>query len=84
MSSALPKPLSTIAEPALASARAMPSPMPLVEPVRSETRPASGRAMVSSFFVTGLFIARLRGFARSGVCGAQIAAREEKSEMPFR
>ncbi len=45
LSSASPKPLSTTAEPAAASARAMPSPMPLVEPVTSETLPASARDM---------------------------------------
>ena len=41
ISSGLPKPLSTIADPAAASARAMPSPMPLVDPVTSDTLPSS-------------------------------------------
>jgi hypothetical protein len=40
ISPALPKPFSTTTDPASASARAMPSPMPLVEPVISETLPA--------------------------------------------
>jgi hypothetical protein len=40
-SSILPRPLSTTAAPASASERAMPSPMPLVEPVTIATRPAS-------------------------------------------
>ena len=43
ISAATPKPFSTTAEPACASARAIPSPMPLVEPVTSETLPVSGR-----------------------------------------
>ena len=43
MSSGLPKPLSTIAAPCAASARAMPRPMPLVEPVTSATLPSSER-----------------------------------------
>src|SRR5262249_50132433 len=40
-SSGLPNPLRTMSEPAAASARAMPSPIPLVEPVTSDTLPAS-------------------------------------------
>jgi len=40
-SSGLPNPLRTMSEPAAASARAMPSPIPLVEPVTSESLPAS-------------------------------------------
>ena len=38
-SSGLPKPLRTISDPAAANARAMPRPIPLVEPVTSDTRP---------------------------------------------
>jgi hypothetical protein len=60
ISSGLPKPLSTTADPAAASARAMPRPIPLVEPVIRETRPASGRAAVISLCVSGLFMVRLR------------------------
>jgi hypothetical protein len=40
-SSGLPKPLRTISEPAAAKARAMAKPIPLVEPVTSDTLPAS-------------------------------------------
>src|SRR6516225_6263601 len=40
-SSGLPNPLRTMSEPAAASARAMPSPIPLVEPVTSDSLPAS-------------------------------------------
>src|SRR5262245_35923254 len=40
ISSGLPKPLRTISEPAAAKARAMPRPIPLVEPVTSDTLPA--------------------------------------------
>ena len=59
MSSGLPKPLSTTAEPCAASARAMPSPMPLVEPVTSETLPSSDR--VASIMRAGvaMFMAAL-------------------------
>ena len=42
---ATPKPFSTTADPASASARAMPSPMPLVDPVTSEILPASSLAV---------------------------------------
>jgi len=38
-----PRPFSTTADPASASARAIPSPMPLVDPVTSETLPARER-----------------------------------------
>jgi hypothetical protein len=38
-SSGLPKPLRTISEPAAAKARAVPKPIPLVEPVTSDTLP---------------------------------------------
>jgi hypothetical protein len=61
ISSGFPKPLSTTADPAAASARAMPSPIPLVEPVISDTRPASGRATANSSRVRGLFMTWLRG-----------------------
>jgi hypothetical protein len=47
--------------PAAASARAMPRPIPLVEPVISDTRPESGRAAASSLNVSGLFMTWLRG-----------------------
>jgi len=39
----MPKPFSTTAEPASASARAIPSPMPLVDPVTSDTLLARDR-----------------------------------------
>src|SRR4029077_3991732 len=61
IASGLPKPLGTTAELAAASAQAMPSPIPLVEPVIRDTRPASWRAVASSCWVSGLFIAGLRG-----------------------
>ena len=44
MSPALPKPLRTTLLPALASAVAMPSPIPLVDPVMIDVLPASGRS----------------------------------------
>jgi len=61
ISSGFPKPLSTTADPAAARARAMPRPIPLVEPVISDTRPESGRAAASSLSVRGLFMTWLRG-----------------------
>src|SRR6516165_10324872 len=52
--SGVPKPLRTISDPAAASARAMPRPIPLVDPVTSETRPQSARAaaMLSDLMAT--------------------------------
>ena len=46
-----PKPLITSDAPASANARAMPSPMPLVDPVTRATLPASGLAALALTFV---------------------------------
>jgi len=51
------EPISTTSEPARASARAMPRPMPLVDPVTSDTFPASVRAAPISLCITGMFMA---------------------------
>src|SRR5436190_1438529 len=48
---AAPNPFSTTAEPAFASARAMPNPIPLVDPVISETLSASGAVEERAFCV---------------------------------
>jgi hypothetical protein len=56
-SSGLPKPLSTISEPAAASARAMPNPMPLVEPVTRETLPASDELVLIFAGLMAMFMA---------------------------
>src|SRR5215207_5029457 len=61
MSAAGPSPFSTTAEPASASAQAIPSPMPLVEPVTSETLPASGRAAATPCVLSWIFMAVLSG-----------------------
>jgi hypothetical protein len=58
MLSGVPKPLRTISDPAAASARAMPRPMPLVDPVTSETRPASARTAVMVSDLIGTFMIR--------------------------
>src|SRR5436190_2545700 len=55
----MPKPFSTTAEPASASARAIPSPMPLVDPVTSETLPASGRRAATPCVLSWIFMAVL-------------------------
>src|SRR3954454_15301013 len=55
----MPKPFSTTAEPASASARAIPSPMPLVEPVTSETLPVNGRRAATPFVLSWIFMAVL-------------------------
>ena len=57
ISSALPKPLSTIRDPAPASARAMPRPMPLVEPVTSETFPISACPLEGVGCLMAMFMA---------------------------
>ena len=85
MSSGLPKPLSTIAEPAAASARAMPSPMPLVEPVTSDTLPSSdGRADAAAsgacMFMTGPFVSALK---RARPCHEHAPCRSRR-EIPAR
>src|SRR6516164_11281261 len=46
-----------MSEPARASARAMPRPMPLVDPVTSDTFPVSVRAAPISLCITGMFMA---------------------------
>src|SRR3974390_276371 len=58
MLSGVRKPLRTISDPAAASARAMPRPMPLVDPVTSETRPASARTAMMLSDLIGTFMIR--------------------------
>src|SRR4051794_38007988 len=65
-SSGGPKPFSTMVAPAAARLRAMPRPIPLVEPVTSATRPAKSRAAAGRVRVW-MFMAMLRG------CGPQRA-----------
>ena len=57
-SSGLPNPLRTMLEPAAASARAMPSPIPLVEPVTSDTLSASVGPSVTFSGLMATFMAR--------------------------
>ena len=57
MLSGLPKPLRTISEPAAANARAMPRPMPLVEPVTSAVRPANVFLVVKASDLIAMFMA---------------------------
>ena len=57
-SSGLPNPLRTMSEPAAASARAMPSPIPLVEPVTSDSLPASVCPAVTFSGLMATFMAR--------------------------
>jgi hypothetical protein len=59
-SSGLPKPLRTISESAAAKARAMPSPMPLVEPVTSDTLPASASRLLRFSGLMAMFMAHPR------------------------
>src|SRR5436190_16055366 len=56
ISAATPRPLSTTADPASASARAMPRPIPLVDPVTRETLPASGRVAAAPCVLTWMFM----------------------------
>ena len=58
ISSGLPKPLRTTAEPAAASARAIPRPMPLVEPVTKDTLSLSGCAAATPRSVMAMFMGR--------------------------
>src|SRR4051812_10569279 len=59
ISSVLPKPLSTMLEPAAAKARAMPSPIPLVDPVTIDTLPASARTVLSVGCLTATVMGEL-------------------------
>ena len=58
-SSGLPKPLRTISEPAAAKARAMPKPIPLVDPVTSDTLPASASRLSVFSGLTAMFMTTL-------------------------
>ena len=58
ISSGLPKPFRMTEEPAPASARAMPSPMPLVEPVTNDTFPLSDCATVGERSIVAISMAR--------------------------
>jgi hypothetical protein len=59
-SSGLPKPLRTISDPAAAKARAMPRPIPLVDPVTSDTLPASAsRTLIFSGLMAMVMARRL-------------------------
>src|SRR6516162_6677573 len=74
-----PKPLRMISDPAAASARAMPRPIPLVDPVTSETRPPSARAAaVMVFDLMGTFMIQ----APDGIVSFRCAAAE--CAMAFR
>jgi hypothetical protein len=50
-----------MSEPAPASARAMPSPMPLVEPVMSETLPFTGCATGTEDIIAAIVMANALG-----------------------
>jgi hypothetical protein len=67
-----------ISDPAAASAQAMPRPIPLVDPVTSETRPASGPAATMVFDLTGTFMI----WAPDGIVSFRCAAAE--CAMDFR
>src|SRR6516164_5709145 len=58
ISSGLPKPLRTISEPAAAKALAMPRPIPLVDPVTSDTLPASTSRAAMFSGLMAMFMAR--------------------------
>lgn len=58
-SSGLPKPLRTISEPAAAKARAMPKPIPLVDPVISDTLPVSASRLLIFSGLTVMFMTTL-------------------------
>src|SRR5262249_4911475 len=52
------RPLRTISEPAAASARAMPSPIPLVEPVTSDTLPSRALRVLLFSGLMAMFMAQ--------------------------
>jgi len=58
ISSGLPKPLRTISEPAAAKALAMPRPIPLVDPVTSDTLPASTSRAATFSGLMAMFMVR--------------------------
>src|SRR5436305_1461160 len=74
-SSGLPKPLRTISEPAAAKARAMPKPIPLVDPVISDTLPASASRLLIFSGLTAMFMMTLpveaNVAALSSICRSQ-------------
>src|SRR5215475_9418493 len=85
MAAATPKPLRTTFAPAPARASAMPSPIPLVEPVTMAVRPASVRwpLPISAFFEIGIFDPPpVNGAAENGQ-GNKIGSREAQAEMPI-
>src|SRR6266508_5352083 len=57
ISSGLPKPFRTTGEPAAARARAIPSPIPLVEPVTKDTLSLSGLAVETPRSLMAIFMA---------------------------
>jgi len=85
ISPGFPKPFRTIEAPSAASARAIPSPIPLVEPVTTATLPCNGRMAARSSGATFMFMAtsaRLTGDRRAPSQFAETSG--NAGSLPFR